>query len=273
MRGRCAYGHWYRGAVTEQAPPKSELSQSEQPAEPQRVGGLTVEEWIAVDPRRTERVTRWIAILIVDVFFRLKTYGAEHIPESGPFILCANHASYMDPFFQVRGQSRLIRYMAKAEVFETPGLRWFMRTGGSFPVRRGAGDTFAIDVARGVLASGQPLFVYPEGTRFRRTPELGPARSGAARLALETKTVVIPAATWGNKPRKVRIGARTRFGWPKVTTVFGEPMDFTHLEPTPENITQARDEIWAEVHRLYGIAGELSRRRWRPRRLCVPARN
>lgn len=199
----------------------------------------------------TERL--WIHL------YRLRGEGAEHIPESGAFLLVPNHSSYADPFLQALPQRRRLRFMAKSTMFRYPLVRSFMKAVGAFPVRRGEGDVFAMELARRLLDAGKPVVVYPEGTRYRGSLELGPAKRGAARLALELRAPVVPAATWGVKRRELY--DRPWWRRPKTVIVYGEPMDFTHLDPTPENVERVRDEVWARVHELYERARVLAERR------------
>jgi 1-acyl-sn-glycerol-3-phosphate acyltransferase len=215
--------------------------------------------WVGHESRRVERVIRILTEWWWDHVYRLRAYHVDRLPESGAFLLVPNHSSYADPFLHARPLTRRLRFMAKASMFEYPVMRQVMVGGGAFPVRRGKGDTFAIELARRLLEDGQPVVLYAEGTRFRDSLELGPAKRGAARLALQAHVPIVPAATWGVKRRELY--GRPRWRRPRAVVVFGEPMDFTHLEPTPENIDRVRDEVWARVHELYEQARELAAER------------
>lgn len=208
-----------------------------------------IEYWVHHRARRVERFIRFVSTWWWDHVYRLRAFGVEHLPDEGAYLLVPNHSSYTDPFLHARRQRRRLRFMAKSTMFRYPLVRDFMRGGGGFPVRRGQGDTFAMRVARALLDDGQPVVVYPEGTRYRSSLELGPAKRGAARLALEARVPIVPAATWGVKRRELY--GRAWFQRPKATVVYGAPLDFTHLEPTPENVNRVRDEVWARVHELY----------------------
>lgn len=212
--------------------------------------------WVQLDPGGFVRGVRLATHWIWDHVFQLKSYRADRIPVDGPVLLVPNHSSYMDPFLQIRGQHRLVRFMAKAQLFEMPVLKHIVKAGGGFPVRRGRGDTFAMDLARRMLQTGQPVVVYAEGTRYRKSLELGPAKSGAARLALETRVPVVPIASWGSKERELY--GRPWWRRPKVTTLYGEVMHFEDLDPTPENIERVRVEIWDAVQKLYDEVRELA---------------
>ena len=105
------------------------------------------DSWIEIDPGPFDRFVRIITTWWWDHVYRLKGYGADHVPSEGAFLLVPNHSSYADPFLNVRPQRRHMRFMAKASMFKPPVVRTVMRTGGAFPINRGKGDVFAIAYA------------------------------------------------------------------------------------------------------------------------------
>ncbi len=149
-------------------------------------------------------------------FFNLfhpgKAIGRENIPE-GPALLCPNHTSLSDPLFVVFALHLKNRpqVMAKAEVMEIPILGWLLRKAGVFAVERGKSDVGAIKQALKCLKSGEKLLLFPEGTRSK-TGELGPAKGGAAMLAVRTGVPIVPMYI----PAKKKWFRRT-------PVVFGEP--------------------------------------------------
>ena len=217
------------------------------------------DRWLEVETGAMDRFIRLLTVWWWDHVYRLQAHGVDNLPTEGAYLLVPNHSSYTDPFLHARPQRRHLRFMAKASMFEYPVVRAFMRGGGGFPVRRGKGDVFAMELARRLLLAGRPVVVYPEGTRYRKSAELGPAKRGAARLALEVGVPIVPCATWGVKAREVY--GRPRWRRPRATTIYGEPMDFTHLEPTPENVDHVRDVVWARVHELYEQARTIDAKR------------
>jgi 1-acyl-sn-glycerol-3-phosphate acyltransferase len=248
--------------------PRAAAPAPEEPAP--AVAGRTPEEWCAIDPARAWRVTRLLTSWIWVLVSRVRTYGLENLPASGGFLFVPNHSSWFDQFYQSYHQRRLLRFMTKATIFRVPVVAWYLRRMGAFPIARDKGDQHALDVARALLRDGQPVVVYPEGVRFRRDDDLGPARRGAARLALETGAPVLPVATYGARPSRSR--GQHRFRRPKVTTLYGPLMHFEGIEPTLENVERVRDEIWAEVARLYELARSIHRDRPAADDWVVPAR-
>ncbi len=142
---------------------------------------------------------------------RLQVQGLEHLPASGPTLICANHDSHWDPVaIGVAAMPiRQIRALAKASMWKRPGLRHILDGMGQIPIRRGAGDGEALRTAIDVLREGACIGIFPEGTLSRG--EVLRARSGIGRLALEVpQTTVVLCAVQGTvdlvrAPRRPRI--------------------------------------------------------------------
>jgi len=158
------------------------------------------------------------------VYFRMQRIGREHLPRHGALILASNHRSFLDPFVIGTLVRRPVYYMAKRELFEKPWQAYLLNGLGAFPVDRGAGDEAAMDTARAILARGDCVVVFPEGTRMR-SPGLGDARRGVGRLALQTGAPVVPVAVvgtdqvrrgWRIRPRKVRLRVGAPLLFPRV---------------------------------------------------------
>src|ERR1700735_960540 len=177
------------------------------------------------------------------VYLRMQRVGREHLPRSGPLLLAANHRSFLDPFVIGTLVRRPVYYMAKRELFEKRWLAWLLNGLGAFPVDRGAGDKDAMETARAILARGDCVVIFPEGTRVRPGPRADPRR-GVGRLALETGAPVVPVAAIGTED--VRRGWRIRPR--KVRLRVGSPPLFPTVErPSPALATGVTARIWACV--------------------------
>jgi glycerol-3-phosphate dehydrogenase (NAD(P)+) len=174
------------------------------------------------------------------VYFRMQRIGREHLPRSGPLLLASNHRSFLDPFVIGTLVRRPVYYMAKRELFEKRLVAVLLNGLGAFPVDRGAGDAEAIETAKAILARGDCVVVFAEGTRVRPGP-LGAPRRGVGRLALQTGTPVAPVAVIGTD--EVRRGWRVRSR--KVRIRVGAPLRFPTVEqPTPALAAGVTERLW-----------------------------
>jgi glycerol-3-phosphate dehydrogenase (NAD(P)+) len=174
------------------------------------------------------------------VYFRMRRTGREHIPADGPVIFAANHRSFLDPFVIGMLIRRPMYYVAKKEIFTHRALSWLLGALGAFPVDRGASDREMIATARAILARGEPVLIFPEGTRTRPGP-LGSPRRGVGRLALETGAPVVPVAIAGTEA--VRRG--WRFRPHRVAVRAGRPLTFPRVEnPSAQLARLVTDRIW-----------------------------
>jgi 1-acyl-sn-glycerol-3-phosphate acyltransferase len=189
------------------------------------------------------RLTRAALVPFFRVYFRLTAVGAEHVPDSGPVILAANHRSFLDPFVIGALVRRPVYYMAKRELFERPSQARLLNALGAFPVDRGASDEQAMATAEAILARGDCVVIFPEGTRVRGAA-LGRPHRGVARLALRSGAKVVPIALTGTD--RVRRGARVRPC--KVRLRFGRPLGYPIVEsPSPKLALSVTERIWACV--------------------------
>ena len=187
--------------------------------------------------------------------FRARVIDPDKVPADGPAIVAPNHFSFLDHFFVAVYLRRKVQFMAKSQLFKGP-LRVVYHNGGVFPVRRGQRDEEAFATAHAVLARGGIVVMYCEGGRSR-TGELGDAKPGIGRLALESGAPVVPTALVGSEG--VRNWKRLQF--PKVTVQFGDAIRFERVEgePTREQSQAASEEIMTRIRGLWGGLRERGR--------------
>ena len=188
-------------------------------------------------------LTRAVLQPFAHLFWRLSRIGREHIPATGPVLLVCNHRSIIDPFLIGLCTRRPIYYVAKEEIFRNRLLGWLVSSLGAFPVRRGAADADMIETAKAILERGDPVLMFPEGTRTRPGP-LGKPKRGVGRLALETGAAVVPVAMRGTET--------IRNGWwirpSKIRVRIGAPLTFPCVEPATAQLAAAvTDRVWPNV--------------------------
>ncbi|MGA2929318.1 MAG: 1-acyl-sn-glycerol-3-phosphate acyltransferase [Solirubrobacteraceae bacterium] len=174
------------------------------------------------------------------VYFRMSRIGREHIPAEGPVIVAANHRSFLDPFVIGTMARRPMYYVAKQELFAHPVVAWLLTALGAFPVNRGAHDEEMMATARAILARGDIVLIFPEGTRIR-PGSLGKPRRGVGRLALDSGAPVVPVAVIGTEA--VRRGWRIRPH--RVRIRAGRPLRFARVPSASPALARAvTDRIW-----------------------------
>ncbi len=171
---------------------------------------------------------------------RFTISGAEHVPRTGGAVMAINHVGYLDFTFAglaARPAGRLVRFMAKKEVFDHKVSGPLMRGMKHIPVDRHgtAGDSYQAAVK--ALAAGEIIGVFPEAT-ISQSFELKEFKTGAARMAMEADVPILPCVVWGSQRvlTKGRPKDLTR-GTP-IRIVVGEP--FTP-EPTADPLTVTAD--------------------------------
>ncbi|NNE73837.1 MAG: 1-acyl-sn-glycerol-3-phosphate acyltransferase [Acidimicrobiales bacterium] len=187
--------------------------------------------------------------------WKVKVNGAEHIPEDGPAILCANHNAFIDSFFIPLAVGRRVTFVGKAEYLDDWKTRTLLPNLGMVPIDRrgGAAATRALDTAAEVLDAGELFAIYPEGTRSR-TGELHKGRTGAARLALRTGAPIIPVGLRGTREIQPPDRAVPAIG-KRVEVHIGAPISVGHLgeragrQPVLRQIT---DAVMGEIQALSG---------------------
>lgn len=157
---------------------------------------------------------------------RITIKGDEHVPRTGGAVLTSNHVSYLDFIFCGLGTQpagRLVRFMAKHEVFSHKIGGPLMRGMRHIPVDRGAGAA-SYRAALQALRAGEVVGVFPEAT-ISRSFTVKDLKTGAGRMAAATGVPILPIAVWGTQRlwTKGRPRTLTRRHTP-ISIVIGEPL-------------------------------------------------
>jgi len=181
------------------------------------------------------RVLRAVVLSICKVLFRVRVTGREHVPRRGVYIVAPSHRSILDVPFAAFITRRRIRFMAKKEIFSTRIGRATFNVLGAIPVDRGATDRSALRACQEALEDGEPVGVFPEGTR-NGGPTLGTMHDGVAYLALKLGVPIVPVGIGGSEEilASGKVLPRIR----KVVVIIGPP-----IVPPARDGTRRRSEI------------------------------
>lgn len=157
--------------------------------------------------------------------YRVEARGIENIPD-GPCIMAGNHVSYFDAAIMWSLMPKgPLHFVAKEELYSSKFMSWGLDNLGALPVARGTADRTMIARCKTILAAGERIAIFPEGTRGRDRSdldEMSQAQNGAAFLAQHTKVPLVPVGIAGTD-LIMPLGAKIpRF--PKVMVNFGTPL-------------------------------------------------
>lgn len=160
--------------------------------------------------------------LVLFPWFRVRIVGREHLDTEGRLILAPVHRSNLDALLINSAGNRRVRSLAKESLFAGRVLMWIMAALGGIPVRRGAADRESMRTTQELLEGGDPVLVFPEGTRQtgNRVCDLF---DGATFLAARTGARVVPVGIAGTEaalPPGKRFPRRTR-----IAIVVAPPLD------------------------------------------------
>ena len=141
---------------------------------------------------------RFIVIVICRVYLRLRIIDAHKIPKTGTFILAPSHRSTLDIPVAAATTRRRLMYMGKDSMWKIKPIGALLTALGSFPVTRGSADLEALKRCIAVLDRGDPLVLFPEGTRHRGRI-IEPLFDGAAFIAYKTGVPIIPVGIAGSE--------------------------------------------------------------------------
>ena len=190
------------------------------------------------------------------ILFRPKVKGLRNVPINGPVIIASNHLSFSDSIFMPLVVPRKVTFLAKSEYFTSPGPKGLLKkltfiALGQVPVDRFGGRRSEAALITGlkVLAQGECLGIYPEGTR---SPDgrLYKGRTGIARLAIESGAPIIPVAMFNTD--KIQPTGKIIPKIMRVKMIFGEPIYFRGDSTDLEVLRDATDSLMGTLQEMSG---------------------
>jgi 1-acyl-sn-glycerol-3-phosphate acyltransferase len=181
---------------------------------------------------------------------QFKIAGTHHIPRTGGAVLAVNHVSYVDFIFAglaAQDSDRLVRFMAKKEVFDHPVGGPVMRSLHHIPVDRDNGIA-SYRMALRYLKDGELVGVFPEAT-ISRSMELKEFKSGTVRMASAAGVPLIPIVVWGTQRLMTKDHPRDFRRGHTISVTVGAP-----LHPTARNPTSETEELRASMSALLDSA-------------------
>ena len=197
----------------------------------------------------------WILVqIILTGYWRVTCEGREHIPTDEPFVLAPVHRSFLDFAIVSCVTRRRLCYMAKDSIWKYGLTNRFLSALGAFPVRRGAADREAMRRCMAVIERGEPVVMFPEGTR-RSGPVVADLYEGPAYLAAKTGVPIVPVGIGGSE-RALKKGKRIPRPV-KIRVIVGPPIRPPANDGgrTPRRVLhELTEQLRQEVQRLFDEA-------------------
>jgi 1-acyl-sn-glycerol-3-phosphate acyltransferase len=185
---------------------------------------------------------------------RFQMSGTEHVPRSGGVLLACNHIGYVDFVYgglAADPAGRLVRFMAKRELFTHRWVGPLMRSLHHIEVDRGAGET-SYRTAVEYLQAGEAVGIFPEAT-ISRSMELKEFKTGAVRIAAEAGVPLVPVILWGTQRMMTKDRPRDFSRGKTIAIRVGAPLHPTGADPVAETaeLRAAMTDLLDEAIREY----------------------
>lgn len=172
----------------------------------------------------------------------------------GPFIIAANHSSWIDPFvisgiFPIFSSVYPIRFAAYPRLFFNPFVGIAVYILGTFPAQKGIPLSESLATPVKFLKNAQVVGIFPEGRR-RHYGRPRKGRRGAAYLAINTGVKILPVSITGT----VGINLKNIFTHNKNIEVcvgkpFRLPKEFKNADDI-DQLTKATEIIMEKIHKV-----------------------
>lgn len=191
----------------------------------------------------------WVGMAYTHLNIHLTAQGLENIPTQTPYIIVANHETYVDGMwigsFLPRNHFRLMTAIAAKDLEERHGLfgKIIVRVGRAISIDRFGNPLRGLIIAVKKVKEGNILLIHPEGTRTS-DGQLGTLKDGAAYIAIKSQVPILPVFIDGGfevfnrhmkapQPYDLKTGRRR-----KIILTFGKPMNPSDYE-NKKDLTEA----------------------------------
>lgn len=151
--------------------------------------------------KRAKKVKKvWAKTICFLSFIRVDVVDKQNFPKSGPYVVCANHASYLDIIVMFLIIPHDFAFMGKAELLRWPLIHIFFKRGIDIPVYRNnrklAGNSLLL--AHESLKNGRCIAIFPEGKMVENPPIMSRFKNGAFSMAIEHEVPIVPITFLNN---------------------------------------------------------------------------
>lgn len=194
---------------------------------------------------------RWVVEIVCRTYWRAEIRGKHNVPRGGPFVIAPVHRSNIDTLLAGCVTRRRVRFMGKDSLWKYRWSGLLFSSLGGFPVHRGTPDREALRICEEALRGGEPVVLFPEGTR-KSGPKVQPLFEGAAFVAARADVPIVPVGIGGSEWAMPK-GSK-RILPVKVAIVIGEPIP---PPPRPESGKVTRRSVAELSEKLHSTLQDL----------------
>jgi 1-acyl-sn-glycerol-3-phosphate acyltransferase len=199
---------------------------------------------------------RAVLEVVCRAVWRVRITGQDNIPRTGAFVLAPVHRSIIDTFLCGCLTRRRLRFMGKDSLWKYGWSAKLVNSLGAIAVHRGMPDREALRCCEAAVRAGEPVVLYPEGTR-RKGPVVHPLFEGAVFVAARTGVPIIPVGIGGSEwalPKGARMVRPV-----KVHMIVGRPLDPPSradggARVSRRAVKETTDALYAELQALFDEA-------------------
>ena len=170
---------------------------------------------------------RFLLRFLFSLLYKVRVYGWQNVPQTGPVLLLCNHQSFLDPPAVGMGARRLLCYVGRDSLFDNLLFGKLLHAVDALPIKRGTADLSAMKLIIEKLKMGKAVVMFPEATRTS-DGRIADIKAGFGLVAKRSKATVVPVVIDG----AFEVWPRTRKlpGLGRITLVYGKPMSPQHIE-------------------------------------------
>ena len=136
-------------------------------------------------------IARWVCRIFCILWFRIRVYGRENVPDKGPFILASNHQSYLDPILCGVGLKRRLIFLARDSLFRNKFFTCLIYSLNAIPIKRDQADISSVRAVIARLKQGCGVCLFPEATRTN-DGKIQQFKPGLGLLCRRSEAMIVP---------------------------------------------------------------------------------
>ncbi|MDR2441197.1 MAG: 1-acyl-sn-glycerol-3-phosphate acyltransferase [Planctomycetaceae bacterium] len=183
------------------------------------------------------------------IFYGVRFYGRNNMPNEGGVVVISNHQSYFDPPLIAAGLRRRLNFLSRKSLFRVRFFAWLIDMLDAIPLETEGIGFEGIKESLKRLRNGEMVLIFPEGARTWGG-EIAPFLQGSLILAQRSKATILPTAVSGCYESWHRTKKFPRL-WGKIRVIYGKPIPYSEFKDLNEE--ELRQLLESQIAELFQI--------------------